>query len=114
MLLAAARGGLAGGEGWECRDSPRMPPHVFVPTPPPDRALTPAQREALLAMRGGSDVDAAAVAEATGMKSNGASLALRGLERRGLVARHEGEPTAWTVTFAGRALAQRLGDPSAG
>ena len=82
--------------------------HVFVPTPSPDRALTSAQKRALLAMERGADLEAAAIAEATGMKPNGAALALRGLERRGLVARHDGEPAAWSVTFAGRALAQRL------
>ncbi len=81
---------------------------VFVPTPSPDRALTAAQKSALLSMREGVDADAAAVAEATGMRPNGAALALRGLERRGFVARQEGEPVAWTVTFAGRALVQRL------
>jgi DNA-binding MarR family transcriptional regulator len=92
-----------------------MPPHVFVPTPSPDRALTPAQRQALLALRGTeSDVDASTLAEATGMKPNGAALALRALERRGLVARHDGEPAAWSVTFAGRALAQRIDERQSG
>ena len=82
--------------------------YVFVPSPHPDRALTPAQKRALLAMREGAEVEAAALAAATGMKPNGASLALRGLERRGLVARQEGDPVAWSVTFAGHALAERL------
>jgi DNA-binding MarR family transcriptional regulator len=82
--------------------------HVFVPTPSPDRGLTAAQRRALLALREGAEADAAAVAEAAGMKPNGAGLALRGLERRGLVARQEGEPAVWTVTFAGHALVERL------
>ena len=82
--------------------------YVFVPPPSPDRALTPAQKQALLAMRRGAEVEAAALAEATGMKPNGAALALRGLERRGLVSRHEGEPAVWSVTFAGHALAERL------
>ena len=82
--------------------------YVFVPPPSPDRALTPAQKQALLAMRRGAEVEAAALAHATGMKPNGAALALRGLERRGLVARQEGEPAVWTVTFAGHALAERL------
>lgn len=81
---------------------------VFVSRPSPDRALTAAQKRALLAMPRGAEVDAAVLAEATGMKPNGAALALRGLERRGLVARQEGEPAAWSVTFAGRALVERL------
>jgi DNA-binding MarR family transcriptional regulator len=82
--------------------------YVFVPRPSPDRALTPAQKQALLAMRKAAEVEAAEVAKATGMKPNGVALALRGLERRGLVARQEGEPAAWAVTFAGHALAERL------
>ena len=82
---------------------------VFVPPPSPDRALTPAQRRALLAVRRASEAEAAALAEATGMRPNGVALALRALERRGLVTRHAGEPPAWTVTFAGHALAERLG-----
>ncbi|HEV2812784.1 MAG TPA: hypothetical protein VGW10_05970 [Solirubrobacteraceae bacterium] len=60
-------------------------------------------------MRRGAELEASAIADAAGMKPNGAALALRGLERRGLVARQEGEPPAWSVTFAGHALAQRLG-----
>ncbi|HEX8123172.1 MAG TPA: helix-turn-helix domain-containing protein [Solirubrobacteraceae bacterium] len=82
--------------------------HVFVPTPSPDRGLTTAQKRALLALRREAEADAAAVAEAAGMKPNGAGLALRGLERRGLVARQDGEPAVWTVTFAGHALVERL------
>ena len=82
--------------------------HVFVPTPPPERALTRAQKQVLLALIAGVQVDAASVAAATGMKPNGAGLALRGLERRGLIARAAGEPVTWSVTFAGHALAQRL------
>ncbi|HEX8207845.1 MAG TPA: helix-turn-helix domain-containing protein [Solirubrobacteraceae bacterium] len=88
--------------------------YVFVPPPSPDRALTPAQKQALLAMRRGAEVEAAALARVTGMKPNGAALALRGLERRGLVARQEGDPAAWTVTFAGHALAERLSGGDAG
>ncbi|HEV2062018.1 MAG TPA: helix-turn-helix domain-containing protein [Solirubrobacteraceae bacterium] len=84
-------------------------PSVSVPPPSPERALTPAQKQVLLAMRRGADIEAAALADATGMKPNSAALALRGLERRGLVARQEGEPAVWAVTFAGHALAQRLG-----
>ena len=81
---------------------------VFAPSPRPDRALTRAQKKALLAMRRGVEIDARAIADATGMRPNGAALALRGLERRRLVVRQEGEPAAWSVTFAGHALAQRL------
>ena len=78
-------------------------------TPPsPERALTPVQKQALLALRNGAGVETAQLAEAIGMKPNSAALALRGLERRGLVARQEGEPPAWSVTFAGHALAERL------
>ena len=82
---------------------------AHVPPPSPERALTEAQKEALLALRDAGGVEAAEVARATGMKPNGAALALRGLERRGFVARQEEEPPVWTVTFAGHALAQRLG-----
>ena len=82
---------------------------VFVRTPSPERALTRAQKQVLLALTRGTLVDANAVAEATGMKPNGAALALGGLERRGFVAREAQEPPAWSVTFAGHALAQRLG-----
>lgn len=84
--------------------------YVFVPPPSPDRALTPAQKRALLVMRRGAEVEARKLAEETGMKPNGAALALRGLERRGLVARHDGDPPAWSVTFTGHALAERLKD----
>ncbi|HEX8086027.1 MAG TPA: hypothetical protein VF529_17170 [Solirubrobacteraceae bacterium] len=87
-----------------------MSSYVFVPTPSPERALTEAQRKALLAMKGAPEVDVTAVAAATGMKPNGAALAMRGLERRGLVARQDEDPAAWTLTFAGHALAQRLAD----
>ena len=83
---------------------------AFTPTPSPERALTPAQKQALLALRRGAGVEAAVVAEAAGLKPNGATLALQGLERRGLVARQEGDPPAWSVTFAGHALADRLSD----
>jgi DNA-binding MarR family transcriptional regulator len=82
--------------------------YVFVPPPSPERALTPAQKEALLALKRGAEVEAAKLAEAAGLKPNGAALALRGLERRGLVARDEGDPTTWKVTFTGHALAERL------
>lgn len=81
---------------------------MFVPPPSPERALTRAQRHALLAMPQSAEADVASVAEATGMRPNGAALALAGLERRGFVARAPGESPAWTITFAGRALAQRL------
>lgn len=81
---------------------------MFVPTPSPDRALTRAQKHALLAMPASAEADVASVAEATGMKPNGVALALRGLERRGFVVRAPGESPAWTITFAGRALAERL------
>ena len=84
--------------------------HVFVPTPSPERALTAAQKQALLALRRAGGVDAAVVAERAGLKPNGATLALQALERRGLVARQDGEPRVWSVTFAGHALAERLSD----
>jgi DNA-binding MarR family transcriptional regulator len=77
-------------------------------TPSPDRALTPAQKHALLAMPPSADADIASVAEATGMRPNGVALALRGLERRGFVARQPGDSPAWRITFTGRALMQRL------
>ena len=82
--------------------------YVFVPSPSPDRALTAAQKRALLAMPGDVEVSAGSVADAAAMKPNGAALALRGLERRGLVARQEDDPSLWSVTFAGRALTKRL------
>ena len=44
------------------------------------------------------------------MKPNGVALALKGLERRGLVrppAADDGD--GWALTFAGRGLARRLG-----
>ncbi|HEX2085566.1 MAG TPA: hypothetical protein VHF89_07780 [Solirubrobacteraceae bacterium] len=81
---------------------------LYVPPPSPERALTRAQRQALLAIHRAAEVGTAAVAEAAGMRPNGAGLALRGLQRRGLVARHDGDPATWAVTFAGRALAERL------
>ena len=83
-------------------------PHGFARTPSPERALTTAQRRALLAMLGGAEADTATIADAAGMKPNGVGLALRGLERRGLVAREGDGSPVWSVTFAGRALAQRL------
>jgi hypothetical protein len=82
--------------------------YVFVPTPSPERALTAAQRRALLALKQEAELDAASVARAAGLKPNGAALALRGLERRGLAAPHDEDARVWTVTFAGHALAQRL------
>lgn len=81
---------------------------TFVPTPPPDRALTRAQKQALLAMPPSGEVGVSALAAATGMRPNSVALALAGLERRGFVARALGEDPAWTVTFSGRALTQRL------
>lgn len=81
---------------------------VSVPSPAPDRALTAAQKRALLALAEVTEASAAQVAEATTMKPNGAALALRGLERRGLVARADEALGLWSVTFAGRALLKRL------
>jgi DNA-binding MarR family transcriptional regulator len=103
---------------------------ISVPTPRPDRGLTATQRRALLAMardaesgtaamaRGleagragraaGPELDTAAIAEAAGLKPNGAALALRGLERRGLVRRDAADPAFWTVTFLGHGLVKRL------
>ena len=85
-------------------------PHEFARIPSPERALTTAQRRALLAMSNGSEADAASIADATGMKPNGVGLALRALERRGLVARQDDGTPVWTVTFAGHALVQRLAE----
>ena len=82
--------------------------YVYVPSPSPDRALTAAQKRALLAMPEGAEVNAGSLAEAAEMKPNGAALALRGLERRGLVARQEDDPSLWTVTFAGRGETIRI------
>ena len=79
-----------------------------VRAPRADGALTPAQRRALLAMLRDPEVDATTIARRAGLKPNGAGLALRALERRGLVVRHGEDAKAWTVTFAGHALAQRL------
>ena len=80
---------------------------MSVPRPRPERALTSAQRDALLAMRSNGETSPAELAEALGMRPNGAALALRGLERRGLAARDE---ESWTITFAGRGLARRLAE----
>lgn len=94
-----------------CSESPLTASHMselFVSNPRPERALTQAQRRALLALRQGAELDSAAVAEASGLRPNGAALALGGLERRGLAARPDGARHAWTITFAGHALAQRL------
>ena len=82
---------------------------VWVPKPAPERALTAAQKRVLLVLTGDGEVDAASVAAATEMKPNGAALALRGLERRGLVVREAEDAATWSLTFAGRALVQRLG-----
>ena len=81
---------------------------VSVPTPRPERALTDAQKRVLLAMRPAQETPAAELCEATGMKSNGIALALKGLERRGLVSRAADDDAAWALTFAGRGLAKRL------
>lgn len=83
---------------------------TFARTPSPERALTAAQRRALLAMSDGSEAGTTSIAESTGMKPNGVGLALRALERRGLVARQDDGSPVWTVTFAGRALVQRLNE----
>ena len=90
------------------REARRPMSHIFVRTPSPARGITNAQRRALLAMQGAAEADAATIAELAGMKPNGVGLALRALERRGLVARQRADAPTWTVTFAGRALAQRL------
>jgi DNA-binding MarR family transcriptional regulator len=86
---------------------------ISVPTPRPERALTPAQQRALLAMGADQETPAAEIAAATGMKPNGVALALKGLERRGLVKRAAGDDDRlWAVTFAGRGLAGRLAPKS--
>ena len=81
-------------------------PHVA--TPRPERALTAAQRSALLALRHDGETPAAEVARITGMKPNGVALAIQGLERRGFVVRHDTDPPSWTLSFSGHALAGRL------
>ena len=77
-----------------------------VRQPDPARALTAAQRRALLAMCPESETAIPELAEALGMRPNGTALALQGLERRGFVV---GEDGIWSMTFTGRALARRLG-----
>jgi DNA-binding MarR family transcriptional regulator len=79
-----------------------------VPTPRPDRGLTSTQRRALLALAEAGELGVGEVAEASGLKANGAALALQALERRGLVRRQEGEPPLWKITFIGHGLANRL------
>jgi DNA-binding MarR family transcriptional regulator len=81
---------------------------VSIRIPAPDRALTQAQKHALLALRGGAELELATIVERTDMRPNSAALALRGLERRGFVRRQQGERETWTLTFGGHGLAQRL------
>jgi sugar-specific transcriptional regulator TrmB len=74
----------------------------------PDRGLTDTQRRALLAMADAGELSVPELADASGLRANGAALALGALERRGLVRQQEGEPPLWKITFVGHGLATRL------
>ena len=85
-------------------------------TPPPQRPLTRAQEHSLIALVAlcaglGEEATAAAVAARSGLRHGATTLALRGLERRRLVAGHNEEdgPQAWAPTLIGRAHARHLG-----
>ena len=84
-------------------------------TPPPQRPLTVAQERALVALAAlcpglGEEALAADVARRSGLRTGAATLALRGLERRRLVAGHGDEPRHWGPTLTGRAHAKHLAD----
>jgi DNA-binding MarR family transcriptional regulator len=79
----------------------------------PHRPLTAAQQRALVALvevcgELGSEGDPAAIAAHSGMQAGGVTLALGGLERRGLVAGHGEHRRSWSPTLTGRALARSL------
>ena len=85
------------------------------PGAPPQRPLTPAQERSLVALASlcaglGEEASAADVAGASGLRHGATTLALRGLERRRLVAGHgaDGDPRMWAPTLTGRALAKHL------
>ena len=82
---------------------------------PPQRPLTPAQERSLVALAAlceglGEEASAAQIAERSGLRHGATTLALRGLERRRLVAGHgdDADPRMWTPTLTGRALARHL------
>ena len=84
-------------------------------TPPPQRPLTQAQELSLTALVAlcpglGEEATAAAVAAKSGLRHGATTLALRGLERRGMVTGHPDEdgPQAWAPTLTGRAHARHL------
>ena len=86
--------------------------------PLPGRPLTPAQRRALIALVDacsalGQEVSSKAVADAARMAGGATTLALRGLERRQLVVRHEVDDDLWSPTLPGRARARELSDRAA-
>lgn len=82
---------------------------------PPQRPLTLAQERALVALVAicpglGEEATAGAVAKHSGLRPGATTLALRGLERRRLVAGHgDGhEQRSWAPTLIGRAHAKHL------
>ena len=81
--------------------------------PPPQRPLTPAQERTLVALAAlcpglGQEALAADIAKRSGLRHGATTLALRGLERRRLVAGHGDEPRLWGPTMTGRAHAKHL------
>lgn len=81
----------------------------------PQRPLTPAQERSLVALVSlcpglGEEAPASAIAERSGLRHGATTLALRGLERRLLVAGHghDQDPRLWAPTLTGRALAKTL------
>ncbi|HEX8121538.1 MAG TPA: hypothetical protein VF549_09770 [Solirubrobacteraceae bacterium] len=90
---------------------------------PPQRPLTLAQERSLVALAAlcpglGEEASAADVAVRSGLRHGATTLALRGLERRRLVAGHGEEARTWAPTLTGRAHAKHLtsrdGAPPAG
>lgn len=84
-------------------------------TRPPQRPLTLAQERSLVALVAlcpglGEEASAGAVAAHSGLRHGATTLALRGLERRRLVAGHgdDGAERAWAPTLTGRAHAKHL------
>ena len=81
-----------------------------APRHPPSRPLSFAQKRALVALARscaelGSEANAAAVSELSGLKPNAAVLALQGLVRRKLAVQHDA-PETWSPTLSGRAMAR--------
>src|SRR5215217_486818 len=83
-------------------------------TSTPQRPLTAAQERSLVALAElcpglGEEASAAQVGERSGIRHGATTLALRGLERRRLVACHgDDEPRMYAPTLPGRALAKHL------